>query len=259
MERQRSHTAIDTIAAESAKFTAPIVLVHGLWCTAAVWHKFMGYLAHRGWTCHALHLNRPSDHLTAPRLADYLEVVRGVVAACAAPPVIIGHDLGALLALQCAAPAVRARVALAPLVPPPVAATPNPILVRLRARLAMWRAQPLPVPRGRMATRYFGSSVPGGTRPDSSAAARELIRGDVRLALDSTTPSLVIAADDDPFSPSTDVARLAAHCGALFRSVPNAGHPLPWEAGWEQRVSEIHRWLVQTLGEVLLVPREEEE
>ena len=31
------------------------------------------------------------------------------------------------------------------------------------------------------------------------------------------------------------------------------------EAGWEQRVSEIHRWLVHTLGEDLLVPREEEE
>src|SRR6185295_1276002 len=123
--------------------------------------------------------------------------------------------------------------ALAPLVPRPLATTVNPALGRARSRLAMWRAQPLPVPRGRMAARYFGSGAPGGTRPDSSAAARELLRDDVPPSRDRTVPSLVIAADDDPFSPSTDVARLATQCGAVFRGVPNAGHPLPWETGWE--------------------------
>jgi pimeloyl-ACP methyl ester carboxylesterase len=259
MERRVGHALIETIAAESAKFTAPMVLVHGLWCTAAVWRKFMGYLAHRGWTCHAVNLRRPGERIAAPRLADYLDDVRGVIAACAAPPVVVGHDLGALLALQCTAPNVRARVALAPLVPRPLAATPNRALMRTASRLAMWRAQPLPVPRGRLAAACFGSGVPGGTHPDSSAAARDLISGNLRLSFDTTAPSLVIAANDDPFSPPQDVEALAAQCGATLRRIPNAGHPLPWEIGWEQRVPEIHRWLVQTLGEDLLALREEEE
>ncbi len=87
MQRRVGHAVIESIAAEIPKFTAPMLLVHGLWCTAAVWHTFMGYFAHRGWTCHALNLRgraAPDSAISIGRVrfADYLEDVRGMIAAC---------------------------------------------------------------------------------------------------------------------------------------------------------------------------------
>src|SRR4029453_18774510 len=94
---------------ETDKFTAPLVLVHGLWDRAAVWRRFAGYLAHRGWQCIAL-VRRGEVSDVATHVSD----LRTAIAAVDAPPVIVGHDFGALLALHCGDVA-RAVVALAPL------------------------------------------------------------------------------------------------------------------------------------------------
>ncbi len=122
MARLVGPARLETIAAERAKFTAPLLLIHGLWCTAAVWRKFMGYCAHRGWDCFALGL-RGHAAGALPVVAgqvswvDHVEDVRTAIAACPAPPIVIGHDLGGALALHCAAGTVRAKVALAPVWP----------------------------------------------------------------------------------------------------------------------------------------------
>jgi pimeloyl-ACP methyl ester carboxylesterase len=264
MQRRIGNVAIESIAAESPKFTAPMVLIHGLWCTAAVWRKCMGYFAHRGWICHALTLRGRADTgsriaIGQVRFADYLQDVHQVVAACEAPPVVVGHDIGGLLALYRSTPAARAVVAIAPLVPPSIAANANPALSRLAARIATLRARPLPPPHGKMGAEYFARGVPGGTTPDSSCVARELHGSALSAPARTDVPTLVVAGERDPFCPPSDVERLARHVGATFRIAEGAGHAMPWEAGWEQRVSEIHRWLIQTLGEPLLAVRDEEE
>lgn len=264
MQRQVGCAKVQSIAAESAKFTAPMVLVHGVWCTAAMWRPFMGYLAHRGWSCHALNLRgraAPSGRETVghAQFADYLDDVSQVIAACDAPPVVVGHDLGALLALYFGAPAVRAVVGLAPLVPGGLATARQPALSSLGVRLAALRSSPLRAPRGRKGAAWFAQGVPGGTVSDSARVVREVCRRDFRLPADATMPTLVVAGDRDPICPRGDAERLAAHVGAEVRVVDGGGHALPWEQGWERRVSEVHRWLVHKLGEALLVPRDEED
>lgn len=254
---------LESIAAESPKFTAPLLLIHGLWCTARVWRSFMGYLAHRGWGCQALNLRPHNDAsfrnpIREVRFADYLGAVRQVIAACDAPPIVVGHDLGGLLALCCRAH-TRATVALAPLVPRSIAPTSIRALFGLRSRVAVLRSRPLPAPRGKLGVAYFGSGVPGGTAPDSGWVVRELAREDLRVPHDVGAPALVLAGGRDPFCPPNALARLADYFGATLRQVDGAGHAMPWEPGWEQRVSEIHRWLIQTLGDALLANREDEE
>jgi pimeloyl-ACP methyl ester carboxylesterase len=261
MQRRIGEVTIESIAAESPKFTAPMVLVHGLWSTAAVWRKFMGYLAHRGWTCHALNLrgHGAAGVLRTVCFADYLSDVAQVVAACEAAPVVVGHDLGGLLALSCDAPATRAVVALAPLVPRAIGGTPNATLTRWRARLAMLRSGPLPPPRGKLGAEYFAHGAPGGTTLDSARTARELCGDAFSLAACGDRPALVVAGERDRFCPAAEVKRLAVHVGATLHTAEGAGHAIPWEAGWEQRVAETHRWLIRTLGEPLLAMRDEEE
>lgn len=263
MERRVGDLEIESIAAETPKFTAPIVLVHGLWCRATVWHKFMGYLAHRGWTCHALNLR---GHSTATvhtaiadvTLAEYLDDVRQVIAASEAPPIIMGHDLGGLLALQSARHGARAVVALAPLSPRAIARDTNRAVFGWSARLATWRRVPLPPPRGKIAAEYFAEGPPGGTLPESSRVARELREITLRLSTCGPVPALVLGAERDPFCPPIALQQLAHQVGAAFQTAQGATHAMPWERGWEQRVAETHRWLVQTLGEPLLAFADEE-
>jgi len=263
MQRRIGDAIIESVAAEAPKFTAPMLLVHGLWCTAAVWRRFMGYLAHRGWMSHALTLRGHAvdagrDGIGRVRFADYLEDVHRVVAACDAPPVVVGHDLGGLLALNCGPQEVRAAVALAPLVPQAIGATANPTLVRFGARLAMWRSRALPAPKGRLGMDCFGPGAPGGTTQDSGCVAAELMRNEVPAPVGTRVPTLIVGGTRDVISPPDAARRLAQHVGATAQLADGASHAMPWEPGWEQRVSEVHRWVVQLLGEELLVPPEEE-
>ena len=262
MQRRVGQVAIESIAAESPKFSAALLFVHGLWCTPGVWRRFMGFFAHRGWTSYALHLRGHAGTASAPGVAaGYADCVRDVgdvIAACDAPPVLVGHDLGGLLALA-SAPRARAVVALAPVVPRQLSAAAHPLLSSWRMRLAMRRARPLPAPRGGMGAAYFGADPPGGTTPESSAVARELARGEIALPPRTAVPTLIVAGTADPFAPARDVERLAAHVGAEVRRIEGGPHAMPWAPGWEQRVGEIHRWLIQTLGDDLLLMREEDD
>ncbi len=262
VERRVGTLVVESVAAESTKFTAPMVLVHGFWCTAAVWHRFMGYLAHHGWNCQAVNLRGRAGSgepctLGQVRFADFVADVREVIAACEAPPILLGHDLGGLIALQCAA-ATRAVVALAPLVPRSFDVHAPGLARGIWARLALWRGLPLP-PSGRHMLDYFGAHPPAATTPDSAVVARELADTDLRLAGGATVPLLILAGGADPICKPAALERLARHLGAHLQHVPGAGHALPWEAGWEKRVSGIHRWLIQSLGEPLLAMREDDE
>ena len=94
---------------------------------------------------------------------------------------------------------------------------------------------------------------------DSSAVARELESGAITVPTCGRMPTLVLAGATDQLAPPSDVERLAVQVGARFRCVNGASHAMPWEPGWEQRVAEIHRWLIQTLGDELLLPRAEDD
>jgi pimeloyl-ACP methyl ester carboxylesterase len=249
-----------TIAAEFPKFTAPLLFIHGRWCTATVWRGFAGYFAHLGWTCHTLTLRGhgvagdPSA-LGRACFVDHLEDVRGAMATCESTPVLLGHDLGGLLALHCAATA-HAIVALAPLVPRPLARGRR---LGLLSRLAMRRSLPLPPPTGLPGLDFFGQDVPGGATPESRRLARQIAVDDLRFPPNPSVPKLLIVGQADAVCLPGDVARLATYAGATFCPVEGARHALPWEPGWEKRVVQIHRWLVQQLGEPLLIAPEEEE
>lgn len=264
MQRRVGAATIESITAEHPKFTAPLLLVHGLWCTAAMWRPFMGYLAHRGWSCHAVSLPGRVPRSAAASvgmvsLADCIEQVRQAMRRCEATPVLVGHDLGALLALHSALPAPRAVVALAPLVPPQSGSGRRRLIPEIWARLAMRRAAVMPLPRRGAGIDYREFPPPGGTVPDSGRLAREVTDGGLRVALRCAAPTLMLVGAGDRVSPAPEVQRLAAAIGAVARVVADGGHALPWAPGWEQRVSEVHRWLVQTLGEDLLVPADDGE
>jgi pimeloyl-ACP methyl ester carboxylesterase len=220
----------------------------------------MGYLAHRGWDCHAINLpGRSPGSPPATGLQDCIDRLREVVHACDAPPVLVGHDLGGLLALERTLEPLRAVVALAPLLPANLRSTPIPGLGGPRARMSMALSDRLPVPRGRLADAYFGETPPHPAVAEPAVIARQLSEPQVQLPLGPQVPTLIVAGEADRITAVETIEDLAHALGAELQRVAGAGHALPWGPGWQERAAEMHRWLIQTLGDSLLALLDEEE
>jgi len=245
MQRLLGSHPVEVIEAESAKFTAPMLLLHGLWSRAAVWRRFMGYLSHRGWRCLALERERSPE----ATFEDALVALREAIAALDAPPIVVGHDVGALLALH-AADRSRAVVALAPVVPPPIVPEAPPALRRAGTWFQRTLHRPLTSPRA------YGA---GDVVSESPLLLRALAEPVLPLPpVAPEVPSVVWVAANDDITPVDAARQLAEHVGAELLTSPDGGHDLPGGPGWEQRVSELHRWLVRRLGSSLLAFYDEE-
>ena len=187
---------------------------------------------------------RPTLRPTSPTCATRC-------AGLAAPPVVIGHDLGAMLALHCTDMA-RAVIALAPLVGPPVAAPPT-ALQQAGNWLTRRRGAPLHAPRRRWRSAYPRRDV---TEP--AALVRQILAGEPRLAVPATAvPRAVFALQDDEITPAAAAQALAQHTGAELQVIRGVGHAVLSAPGWEPSVAAVHRWIIQHLGVDLLALYEE--
>jgi pimeloyl-ACP methyl ester carboxylesterase len=227
---------------ESDKFTAPLVLVHGLWERATAWRRFAGYLSHRGWRCVAVQRRRDA----AADLAAHVRDLQAAIASLEAPPVVVGHDLGAVLAFQCADRA-RAVVGLAPLIGPPLAAPPA-ALAHAGSWLARLRGGALRAPAGRWRHAYPLRDV-----VEPAALVREVVAGALPapLAIGETPCGVFVGEGDDVLS-VTAARAFAQHVGGELALLAGAPHAILQAPGWESHVAAVHRWLVQRLGVGLL-------
>jgi pimeloyl-ACP methyl ester carboxylesterase len=275
MERTLTSLRADVSPPERSKFTAPLLLLHGLWSGGWMWRELAGAMSQRGWECWALDLrgrpgSRPVEAMGAIRLEDYVEDVIGAAQALWAQPVVCGHDLGALLALLAATRVrLRALILLAPLLPRAWVAGSRPLLplVRLAAVPALLWGRPLYPPRRTVADDFLFNALPpplqaqlhARLQPDSGAVARTLTRGQVQFPdVGGQCPMLVASGSEDRMSAAA-AHWLATRLQAEYREYPGQGHWLFVGEQGARLVTDLHRWLIMTLGEALLVPAEEEE
>ena len=82
----------------------PLLFVHGELAGSWVWERFLGYFASRGWEGHAVNLqNHYWSRKTDPAeltLETYVDDVAAALARLGPTTVVIGHGMGALLALK---------------------------------------------------------------------------------------------------------------------------------------------------------------
>jgi pimeloyl-ACP methyl ester carboxylesterase len=276
MERYLASLRAEVSTPERNKFTAPLLLLHGLWSGGWVWQDVAGVLSQRGWECWALDLrgrpgSRTVEHIGQISLADYVEDVLAAARQLWAPPVVCGYDLGALLAVLAAAQArPRALICLAPLLPQAwtAAGRPPAPLVRLSAVPALLWGYALRPPRRAMARDFLFHTLSPATQarlharlqPDSGTVVQTITKSDISFpAAGVSCPALVLSGEDDRMSPPAAARGLAERLSAAYRTYPGQGH---WLLAGEQGAriaADVHRWLIRTLGEALLVPQEIDE
>ncbi|MFN6954518.1 MAG: alpha/beta hydrolase [Acetobacteraceae bacterium] len=234
-----------------------VLLLHGAACGAWIWAEgFAEALARAG--CRVAAPDLPNG--PGATLSDRLSVVRAVLRALAGPVLLVGHSLGALLAQRAAdEPSAVAQVLLAP-VPPEGLWASN--LALLWSDPALWRqvARMDEGPGGAdpaLAARLFGPRMP-------EAGARSILArlgGESRAAIleaqapqpvppgwAAACPATVIAGGADRLIPPDAAWRCALWHGTAPEILPDAGHLLMLEPGWEAVVARILQVLQVVAG-----------
>jgi pimeloyl-ACP methyl ester carboxylesterase len=219
-----------------------MLFVHGAGMDHSVWPLQARHFAYRGWN--ALALDLPGHGRSGGTLLTSIEAMAewlaGVIDLLGIErAALVGHSMGALAALACAAqaPAKVTRVALlgaAPAMPVhpallEAAAQPEPIGPQM---ICDWGFGP--------AGHFGGHRSPGswmqghaltllgrsaGPRLHTDLAACNAYVGGPAAAAEVACPALVVAGQLDRMTPARQGAKLAdAISGALFASLPACGH-----------------------------------
>jgi pimeloyl-ACP methyl ester carboxylesterase len=234
----------------------PILLVHGAFSHTHHFDGWVGALARAGFDCHAPSLpgHWPSDTsaLASLTLSDYLASLHQTAAALSAPPVVIGHSMGGLLAQQLAATAPCTAVILVASAPPwtlfpqlralPFLARKTPAILAGRPirpdegtlrRLAL---HDLPEPEQYELVRTFGA--------ESGQALRTMILGSARIpGRQFQGPVLCLSGSEDRVI-SNRISKMIAHYySASHETFANRGHWLIASSAQDEVVTTIVRWL----------------
>jgi pimeloyl-ACP methyl ester carboxylesterase len=235
----------------------PLLFVHGLghgaWCWDEHW---MPAAAEQGWPCYALSFrghggSHGHEHIRRWKLRDYEHDVMQTIVDLPAPPVLVGHSMGALVVRRILAryPA-RAGV----LVTPAGGDHGLGIGVKLGVRkpgqlLRGLVGQPVKLGADDLVS---GEVDPATARryvdrltPESPLAQYEIFLASRPRA--TRAPVLVIGAGADALVPVSEAVRTARAYGTRAHIFRGMGHDPMLEARWREPLDLMLEWLEKTL------------
>lgn len=242
----------------------PILFIHGAFHGAWCWQEhWMPHFSAHGWDCYALSLTAhgasPGD-IRRARIRHYVEDVAAVVRDLPAPPILIGHSMGAFTIqkyLEDERHPARAAVLLAS-VPHRGAAgymlqqtLRDPI--RVVSQLASGRVRLVVETLDKLRRNFFSDAIPDAELArlhprlvDESALAildfSFFALPNVRAVRDRALPKLVVAALDDAIFSVDDEALMAQVYRADVRTVPG-GHDVMLDVSWQAGADAVLEWM----------------
>jgi pimeloyl-ACP methyl ester carboxylesterase len=251
---------ISRLPDEPVEGRPPLLFVHGLghgaWCWDEHW---LGEAAAQGWAAHAVSLRGHGgsggrDRIRRWTFRDYVHDVLQAIVDLPAPPVLIGHSMGALIVQRVLEryPAAPGAVLVAP------AGTPAQGLetgLRLSARkpgkgLRFLAFQPITLDPDDLFSKRMDpaeaqrlASLQG---PESPLAQYQITLP--RRPRTARCPVLVLGGGDDALISVSEVVRTAKHFGTRAHIFRGMGHDLMLDVGWRaplQRVLDFSATLTQ--------------
>jgi pimeloyl-ACP methyl ester carboxylesterase len=243
----------------------PIVLVHGAFCGGWVFDRFAGPFKKAGATVLAPDLpghgpGEPAEAAAGLSMRDYAAALADLARQLEAPPVLVGHSMGALAALMAAARAPTAGVVL--LAPSPPWGVSGSTMEEAISAVSLYAFGPywamairpdyptlrrygvdrLPAPERR--------AVFARMRAESGRALFEILNWWmdpfmttlVRLA-EVRAPILAVAGSLDAVHPPATVLETARHLGASVHVMDGMSHWLIAEPGWGDVADLTLAWI----------------
>ena len=241
----------------------PLLFVHGGYCDSWCWEPyFLPFFAAHGYAAHAVSLRGHGasggrETLFVAGLDDYAGDVEHVASTFTAPPVLVGHSMGAAVVerLMGVHP-IRAAVLIAPV--PPAGLLP------MAARLATQRPDYL-LQMAQLDPSRLDASVLETLRPyyfSDNVEPRILVEAVRHLGLESPRalldlslrlhwqlpergdiPLLVLGAGGDRICTPDEVHATARHHGVAAKIIPDLAHMLMLDRDWGIPAKELLRWL----------------
>lgn len=239
----------------------PLLFVHGAWHGAWCWKNFLDYFAARGYNAYALSLrghgkSAGRSRLRWARIADYVADVAQVAGTLPAPPVVIGHSMGGLVAQKyLETHRAPAGVLLSAVPPSGVLRTALRILRHhplefFRANLTL-SLSPLVGTPALAREAFFSAALPDAQLQNYfSQLQDEAYLGFLDMLLFNLprptrvpTPLLVLgAANDTIFTPQQIQATARAYATEAI-IFPDMAHDMMLEPGWQAVAERIGAWL----------------
>ena len=241
----------------------PLLFVHGAYVGAWCWDEhFLDWFAERGYPAHAVSLrghgrSEGRDQLDSLGLSDYADDVRQVIASLPQPPVLVGHSMGALVVQKSLeAPGATAPAMILACPVPSYGLLPSSFSLAM-TRPALFAGMNDLANGGRAAPHVVAEALFSGSHdPEKIENCYRRMQRESRRALFDMSgwglpmpwrlqrpPTLVLGAGKDVLFSVHESQATARMLGAEFRSVPDLGHGIMLDTGWERAAGEMAVWL----------------